>query len=466
MAALSAREQSLLRGPVRQVAAAAAAGVGLLPKRDRRRSSPRLSEVIDNFAVLERAPVFWTLPDRLLRVLARRMRPLRLPPQTGVSFQGDLGESLFLVQEGRCLIRIEQIPGHQMTVGQLARGDFFGEVALLDEPNYASLWTAGEATLLSLDLTTLGAVLNSEPETEAQLRSLARQRRSNFEGMSLRASWGRGSGDGEVLAFYSAKGGSGRSTITLNVAAMLAQRHPGDVILLDLSFPYNHLALMANLIPTGSLGRLAGEPHETFEDALLSAVLYHTSGLMVLPGALRPEESDLVRPDLVERAIETLRSAFRYVVVDLGVSISDPVLAVFDKAQQVFLVACPEIAAIDGTAEMRQILHEVIGLSEERIHLVLNNRAPSASIKKDALERSLKSEVAVEIRYDGSRPDAAALRGQILSLQDAKSEIALGARELVKIVEAQTEAAHSARSHRPLRGQRRQGTRMPFEGVE
>src|SRR5207248_1893402 len=81
------------------------------------------------------------------------------------------------------------------------------------------------------------------------------------------------------------------------------------------------------------LARTASLPEGSFDDVLLSAVLYHAGGPMILPGALRPEEADEVTPELITRAIAVLRKSFRYIVVDLGVTITDATLALFDLSK-------------------------------------------------------------------------------------------------------------------------------------
>src|SRR6266699_5266408 len=106
-----------------------------------------------------------------------------------------------------------------------------------------------------------------------------------------------------VVGLYSPKGGSGGTCLALNLVGSLSRRHPGQVVLLDLDFPYSHAALLAGLVPTSCLARLAQMPSDTFEEALLSTVLYHAGGPMILPGALRPEESVEVTADLIVRAI-------------------------------------------------------------------------------------------------------------------------------------------------------------------
>src|SRR5207244_4852940 len=99
-------------------------------------------------------------------------------------------------------------------------------------------------------------------------------------------------------------------------------------------------------------------PPDSSGDAVLSAVRYAAGGPMILPGALRPEEADEVTPELVNKAIATLRKTFRYIVVDLGVTITDSTLALFDLTQHVVLVAAPELSAVKSAADAVDIRSE------------------------------------------------------------------------------------------------------------
>src|SRR3984893_11580974 len=56
-----------------------------------------------------------------------------------------------------------------------------------------------------------------------------------------------------IVAFFSAKGGSGVTTLAINTTAVLARKFPRQVLLADLSAPFGHAALFADLIATGSV---------------------------------------------------------------------------------------------------------------------------------------------------------------------------------------------------------------------
>ena len=399
-------------------------------------TQPGFHDMVSRLAVLESAPVFFTMPESVLRALARRLRRIRVPAGEMVINQGEPGDTIFFIEQGRCRLVVERPPS-ALTVAVLTTGDFVGEAAcMLNRPQQASVFAQSECILLALDKQSLFAVLGSRhPSLIQELQRLAEQRFSLFADATVQATWGTLLHEATVVGVYSPKGGSGGTCISLNLVGALARRYPGEVLLLDLDFPYSHSALLAGLVPTSCLARVASVPPESFEETLLSAVLYHARGPMILPGALRPEEADEVTPDLLIRAIAALRKTFRYIVVDLGVTISEATLALFDLTQHIVLVASPELSAVKSAADAIDILAR-LGTPHDRVTVVLNNRSVKPAVTKPAVERSLKRPVDVEIQFDGTKPEQAAVDGVILSVTDPKSEMTRGCEHLAAVIAA------------------------------
>src|SRR5438034_1620311 len=384
---------------------------------------------------LQQAAVFFTLPEGVLRALARRLRRVRIAAGEMIVNQGEPGDSLFFIERGRCRVVVEKPPG-LVTVAVLSEGDYLGDGAcLLTRPQQASVYAQSECIVLTLDRQSLHAVLGSRHASVIEeLRKVADQRFRAFADTTLQATWGTLLHEATVVGVYSPKGGSGGTCIALNLVGSLSRRYPGQVLLLDLDFPYSHSALLAGLLPTTCLARVGGVPPESFEEVLLSTVLYHAGGPMILPGALRPEEADEVTPELVTRAIAVLRKSFRYIVVDLGVTITDSTLALFDLTQHVVVVTAPEMSAVKSAADALDILVQ-LGAPHDRLTVVLNNRSIKPAVTKSAVERSLKRPVDVEVGFDATRPEQAAVEGVILSLTNPKSEVARGAEALASLLD-------------------------------
>ncbi|HEX6351262.1 MAG TPA: cyclic nucleotide-binding domain-containing protein [Candidatus Dormibacteraeota bacterium] len=410
--------------------------VGKVESKPRRRRlrflDPEPAELIRRLDVLERAPIFFTLPEGELRSLTRRMRSLTAEAGDVLIEQGRASAALFFVASGSCQLRSEPMPGHSVALSILRAGDFFGEAALFtDQPSPVSVVAREHTQLLVIDRPDTIAAFRLNTEMYGELHKLYRQRQVLHHDMATQANWGQLADSGEVIAVYSPKGGAGTSTLALNLAAAIAQRHPREVLLLDLAFPYNAAALLSNLVPTGSLAAAGGVADEDFEDALLSASLYHPAGLMVLPGGIRPEDADTVSADMVGRALDVLRRTFSFVVVDLAVQLSDVALTTFEQAQQVVMVTTPEITAAKGITDAIGILG-ALGVPGDRIAVIVNHRNPRSAISLRALEHRLGRSVQLEVRHDGDRPDRAALAGALLVATDPKSELSRGALSLAE----------------------------------
>src|SRR2546421_2535654 len=405
------------------------------PKRAER-PSPSFNDMVSRLAALEQAPICFSLPDAQLRALARRLRRVKIAAGELIASQGEPGDTIFFIERGRCRVVIEKRPS-VVTVALLSEGDFFGESATLrNRPQQASIYAQTECHLLALDRQSLHLVMaGREWETLDELRRFADQRFTLFADTSVQAGWGLLLDEASVIGVYSPKGGSGGTCLSLNLVGALARRYPGEVLLLDLDFPYSHSALLAGLVPTSCLARMSSLPQESFEEVLLSAILYHHGGPMILPGALRPEEADEVTPELITRAISVLRKSFTYIVVDLGVTITDATLALFDLTQHVVVVAAPELSSVKSAADAMDILGQ-LGTPHDRLSLVLNNRSFKPAVTRSAVERTLKREVDIEIEFDGARPEQAAVDGAILSITNPRSEIAKGCEALAALLDS------------------------------
>src|SRR5256714_6723798 len=132
----------------------------------------------------------------------------------------------------------------------------------------------------------LRGTISAESVALIELTKLVEQRKDTLPNLIARARMVAPEQAASPVAVYSPKGGSGRTTIAVNMAAALARRFPGEVLLVDLALPYNHAALISYLTPTGCLAAASQVPPQNFEEAVLGAILHHPGGMMLLPGVL------------------------------------------------------------------------------------------------------------------------------------------------------------------------------------
>jgi pilus assembly protein CpaE len=191
---------------------------------------------------------------------------------------------------------------------------------------------------------------------EAFVRLTAAQRKMHREGAR-----------GKVFTVVNAKGGSGATTIAVNLALALQSAH-GNVALVDIA-PLGHAALHMNLKPLFSVGDAVRNLHRLDSSLLESFMTRDTGGLQLLAGANTPLA---IEPSTAEfaRLFDMLVSHFRYVVVDASSRMDGATRLVSNLSETVLLVAHADVASLWSAARVQQYLGETGG--RERVRLVLN----------------------------------------------------------------------------------------------
>jgi len=139
---------------------------------------------MDEREVLRTVPIFSGLSDEDITSLAHLALRKRYPKDTVVFFENEEGDFFFTITEGRIKVTILGDDGREVILSVLGPGDFFGEMALLDnEPRSATAIAVEESELLSLHRNDFQTVLNENKSiTSALIRVLsARLRRANHQ---------------------------------------------------------------------------------------------------------------------------------------------------------------------------------------------------------------------------------------------------------------------------------------------
>ena len=312
-----------------------------------------------------------------------------------------------------------------------------GDLVILPAPRtgdryVTSIFGLTDAALLTLDRDGLLEGLGSEVEAVAvtleklweQELSAARAAETQVKSRSV----------APIIAFFSAKGGSGTTTLAINTTAALAKKFPHQVLLVDLAVPFGHAALFADLIATGSIASASRTAATDFESVLRGNIVNHRSGMGVLPGTLRPEEVDTVTGDLTGRVLDVVVDWQKLVVADLGTSLGEAALAVIERAECLVVVTPPEIAAMTDARRALAVFRDIMNVPDNRIVLVLNQRSPHPPLDRAAVESILGRKMSVVVGFDDSRPEDSTLAGGLVLLRDPSSLVSRGATELARVI--------------------------------
>ena len=235
---------------------------------------------------------------------------------------------------------------------------------------------------------------------------------------STRRKPGREGSRGKVFTIINAKGGSGATTVAVNLALALQSVHHSTA-LVDLA-PLGHCALHLNLKPSFTVSDAISNLHRLDSSLLDSFMSRHDGGLQVLAGSTVPA---LVEPSASDfaRLFDTMVGVFHYIVVDASSRLDSATRLVSNLAEKVLLVAHADVASLWSAGRVAQYMGE--SGSRDRFALVLNRYRKVAGFNESETEAAIGAPVLWRIPNQYFAVSAAIDRG-VPVIQQGNSEIA------------------------------------------
>jgi pilus assembly protein CpaE len=187
---------------------------------------------------------------------------------------------------------------------------------------------------------------------------------------------------GQVISVFSAKGGTGVTTVSTNLAVWSAKRFSGQTILVDLDTRQSDVATFLNLRPQYSILDAFENIGRMDESFLKRLLIEHSSGLCVLPGPA-PMNRTKLRREQVQAGVEILRSYFDRVVIDLPHEIDNATAAALDASDIVFFMVSPNVSGLRlATAGIGALRHTGFNLKKIRVLLMRDSTGEDITSKQ------------------------------------------------------------------------------------
>ena len=199
--------------------------------------------------------------------------------------------------------------------------------------------------------------------------------------------------NGRLLSFFSAKGGSGSTSVVTNVGIELHRITGKRTLLVDLDLELGEIASLLGVQPRFHFVDLVRNFHRMDADLLPSYIESHESGVHVLSAPFEPEIGEEVTGEQIARILGFLRKHYDYVLVDTSKSLAPPALAALQHADPIFLVTNMDVPSLRNLKRCLPILDRVTAGEAERLRLVVNRYNPKSLVQLEDLEDTLGIEV-------------------------------------------------------------------------
>lgn len=215
---------------------------------------------------------------------------------------------------------------------------------------------------------------------------------------------------GKIITVFSTKGGIGKTTISTNLAVALAAKTNANIGIVDADLQFGDMALFLNLLPRATIADLVHDI-ENLDIAVLEGYLSHfSSNVKLLSAPIRPEQAETITGSHLTAILETMRSSFKYTIIDTAPTFSESMLAVLDASDIVLVVAALDLPTIKNVKLCLEIM-ESLNYGKDKVKLILNRANTDAGMNIDEIEESLRYQFTATIPSDGKVVVASVNRG-------------------------------------------------------
>jgi len=194
-----------------------------------------------------------------------------------------------------------------------------------------------------------------------------------------------------LSVFINAKGGSGASLLASNTAHIMAQDNNERVVLVDLDMQFGTLSHYLDLESRHGLEDVIDMADELDGTALEGYMLKHPGGLRLLGS----NPKSMTMPDNVSEEqlgylLSLLESEYDQVVIDVPRQINHVTSAVLERAEKIAVVVQQHIVNVRDAKHLLDILKKDIGVTDDKIILIVNRYQPRANITLLDIEKALQ----------------------------------------------------------------------------
>ncbi|MFQ5915253.1 MAG: AAA family ATPase [Nitrospinota bacterium] len=227
---------------------------------------------------------------------------------------------------------------------------------------------------------------------------------------------------GQVVTLFSPRGGSGLTTLAVNLGIVMAKQLKKKVAIIDLDLELGDVTFFLNLRPGLTIGELSDPDQLPVEqEKLQDALLPHVSGVEVLPAPTEIHEAEKVSEEGVAQIIQLARGMFDFVLVNTARNFSPITLRAMDFADVILLLSLPHLAAI---ADARRTLEVFKRLGfENRVRLVVNRMTPDEDVTAQEVEKALERPIFMLLPSDYRQVMRAINRGLSLWEYAPRSQV-------------------------------------------
>jgi MinD-like ATPase involved in chromosome partitioning or flagellar assembly len=203
---------------------------------------------------------------------------------------------------------------------------------------------------------------------------------------------------GRVVVIFNPKGGVGKTTIAMNLAAAMQLLEGQSVLLIDCDTVTGHIAPSLGMErPRTVVAAWTENLNTGVEESFADIALRHSSGVSVLVLSQSPLHTQVLEPRRIAEAITAARSSFNWVFVDMHPDYGPLNQGIFTLADRIIVPVTPDVPCLRAAVQFADVAVELN--IRERLALVVNRANSGVSVSD--VERVVRMTAVARVRSAG-----------------------------------------------------------------
>ncbi|MFC4321751.1 AAA family ATPase [Litchfieldia salsa] len=252
----------------------------------------------------------------------------------------------------------------------------------------------------------------------------------------------------KVISICSPKGGSGRTTVSVNLAAALAKQGK-KVIVVDGNLQFGDVAMYMDLNPKLTIYEWVKEGYEHNNFAIDKYVMTHKSGVSILAAPPRPEFFEMITDVHLRTAIKELKRLCDVIIIDAPSYLSEVLLSCLEMSEDILLLLSNDLPVLKRNKLFLETLETF--QQSEKVKLIMNQDPKNKKLEFKKIEQIMGKEFFFQLPYQETIVNNSISSGIPFVLSHTRSPISKGVLMLAnKILVSQVDPIIEPRSKRAI----------------
>ncbi|MCR2823698.1 AAA family ATPase [Lederbergia panacisoli] len=239
------------------------------------------------------------------------------------------------------------------------------------------------------------------PNELEKLVSVLQKPFPNFAGSRSASDYYAYEGSGDVRAFYSAKGGTGKTLIAAMVAQNLQMQCDQRVILIDFNVQFGGVEVVFGIEPERSYMDLLPVINELSINHIQNvAVREENTGIHVLLSPANPEQNETATDEMITRIIRTCRNHFDQVILDLPSTFNSTTFTALNEATHIYYILNPDSLSVRGLKHTINHFHRYQIGNKNNVSVIINRNNHKAELTEKNIGTLIDLPIIGSIRAD------------------------------------------------------------------